>query len=335
VNLAAGDYIEVYAYQDTGGALNVGGSNTTYLSIQLVSSPSGLINSGVIGASMTNGGGAAQSISASTNTKVVFNTILFDSNGAFDKTTNYRYTIPVSGYYSIFGSIPTTAPASATTLNVFLYKNGSQSKQTFIYMPTGIVTACNYNFQDSYNAGDYIEIYVLASQAFTIYTGSAVYGGAQLNIHKLSGPAVIAATETIGARYTNTTGSAVANTETVLDFPTKDYDSHSAVTTGASFKFTAPISGLYEVSVNCLTAASATASSLVGRIRKNGTAFKSTVFPRYAAVSTYTPLVIQSRVKLLAGEYVDFVLNETVDTNTLDTTSGANSFEVVRVGNYV
>jgi hypothetical protein len=334
-NLLAGDYIEVYGYQDSGGALNVGGSNTTFLSVQLLTSPAGLINSGIIAASMTNGSGAAQSISAATNTKVVFNTVLFDSNNAFDKTTNYRYTFPASGYYSIFGTIPTTAPSSATSLNVLLYKNGSQSKQTYIYMPTVQTTACSYNFQDSYNAGDYIEIYVLASQAFTIYTGAAAYGGAQLNVQKITGPSVIAATETVAARYTNTAGTAVPNVDTILDFPTKDYDSHSAVTTGASFKFSAPNSGLYEISVNLLTNNPTTVSGIIGRIRKNGTAVKSTLFTREVATATYIPLVIQARIRLLAGEYADFICSETVNANSLDTTTGANSFEVIRVGNYV
>jgi len=54
------------------------------------------------------------------------------------------------------------------------------------------------------------------------------------------------AVEVVAARYTNTAGTTISG-NTRIDFATKDFDSHDAVTTGASWKFTATDDGYYQV----------------------------------------------------------------------------------------
>jgi hypothetical protein len=69
-----------------------------------------------------------------------------------------------------------------------------------------------------------------------------------LNIERLSGPSAIAASETVAASYSASAVTSIANgSTTTVDFATKNFDTHNAVTTGASWKFTAPISGKYLV----------------------------------------------------------------------------------------
>lgn len=52
----------------------------------------------------------------------------------------------------------------------------------------------------------------------------------------------------IHARYSRATAQTINNdTWTIMDFPTVAYDTHAAVTTGASWKFTAPRTGYYLV----------------------------------------------------------------------------------------
>ena len=69
--------------------------------------------------------GSAQSISASTWTKVQLNTENFDTANCFDSTTNYRFTPTVAGYYQInfavFGGSSTN-----TAVQAAIYKNGVQ-----------------------------------------------------------------------------------------------------------------------------------------------------------------------------------------------------------------
>lgn len=52
----------------------------------------------------------------------------------------------------------------------------------------------------------------------------------------------------MSCRYTSTAEQSIPNvTDTVLDFATKDFDTHNAVTTGVSWVFTAPVTGKYLV----------------------------------------------------------------------------------------
>jgi len=51
------------------------------------------------------------------------------------------------------------------------------------------------------------------------------------------------------ASYSTDAGQTISNnTTTIVNFEDLNYDTHSAVTTGASWKFTAPIAGYYHVS---------------------------------------------------------------------------------------
>ena len=69
-----------------------------------------------------------QTISNDTITKVTMDTELFDSDGTYDHSTNYRWTPAVSGKYYIFNTVHLTAQAAANLRNVtvFVYKNGSE-----------------------------------------------------------------------------------------------------------------------------------------------------------------------------------------------------------------
>lgn len=65
---------------------------------------------------------AAQSVSASTWTKVNVNTEDFDTASAFDSVTNYRFQPTIAGYYQINGSLYVTATSLATA-GAAIYKN--------------------------------------------------------------------------------------------------------------------------------------------------------------------------------------------------------------------
>lgn len=63
----------------------------------------------------------------------------------------------------------------------------------------------------------------------------------------------------IAARYATSAGQSIANNSTtIIDFGTKTFDTVGAVTTGASWKFTAPESGYYQVSSKVVFASSTT-----------------------------------------------------------------------------
>ncbi|EKE25859.1 MAG: hypothetical protein ACD_5C00016G0008 [uncultured bacterium] len=65
-----------------------------------------------------------QSIATSTDTKVQFNAESYDTNSNFDSSTNYRYTVPVTGYYQI-NCIISFATNGTGLRRVDIKKNGT------------------------------------------------------------------------------------------------------------------------------------------------------------------------------------------------------------------
>jgi hypothetical protein len=120
-----------------------------------------------------------QTITNNTNTKVSFNTKLFDTNGNFDSTTNYRFTPTVAGYYQFNLMVrDNTGPASGQFVS-YLYKNGSTVN--FGVVPfAGSVGASSICSALIYLNGstDYVEAYVSQNSGSSItisYSGVSTY----------------------------------------------------------------------------------------------------------------------------------------------------------------
>ena len=105
-----------------------------------------------------------QTLSDDTQTKIQFNTEVFDSEGNYDHSTNYRFTPTTAGKYLIY-SYARLESSSHTTLvqaDLIIYKNGSA------YSGSGINFNQNYgqdhssiinNIIDFNGSTDYVEIY--------------------------------------------------------------------------------------------------------------------------------------------------------------------------------
>ena len=98
--------------------------------------------------------GSTQTISASTWTKIQFNSESWDTANAYDSTTNYRFTPLTAGYYQvnfgIWGNV-----SNPSQMFVAVYKNGSEWR----FADTG--TGSCQVYLDGLT--DYIEIYVNSS----------------------------------------------------------------------------------------------------------------------------------------------------------------------------
>ena len=68
---------------------------------------------------------AYQTISNATETKVNFDTELFDSDGTYDNSSNYRFTPAVTGKYFIYACMRLDNSDDFNNFHVFIKKNGS------------------------------------------------------------------------------------------------------------------------------------------------------------------------------------------------------------------
>tara|TARA_B100000700_G_scaffold327145_1_gene440811 strand:- start:1878 stop:2435 length:558 start_codon:yes stop_codon:yes gene_type:complete len=98
-------------------------------------------------------------ISNDTDTKITFDTEVFDSDSTFD-TSNGRFTPAVSGKYLLYGSVQFlgTSTADSNENIVKLYKNGSQHMVTYwiTAIPQGVIS---WTATVDFNTTDYMEIY--------------------------------------------------------------------------------------------------------------------------------------------------------------------------------
>ena len=118
---------------------------------------------------------ADQSYSAGTDTKVRFDTKVFDVFSAYDNTTNYRYTV-ASGYngqFLVHAQVQVAAHTAAGGIAIYIEKNGSiVARKVVNYQSSTLGFTVDITAVLDLVAGDYIEIFINDTLAGTITGGS-------------------------------------------------------------------------------------------------------------------------------------------------------------------
>ena len=120
----------------------------------------------------------------------------------------------------------------------------------------------------------------------------------------------------MAARYDTDAGQTVSNGDIInFDSATFGYDSHSSVTTGASWKFTASVSGIYSVDP-CITfndVAVLVGQRLQLELFKNGTLI-ATLDEHEVSVSGNFVISLHgsTEIALDKGDYIDIRVGENV-----------------------
>lgn len=265
----------------------------------------------VVSFSATNNGTSLSTNLASPTTLTANWATLSDTHASFSSGV---YTIPVTGWYHITFSLGTGD--TATTNKGFLRINSSVVRTARTYSngtggATPVIAYSNYLI-----AGTTVDTQATSTTA----TQSTSSGETQLNIHRLSGPSVVAATETIAASYNTAAGPAMT-AATPINFATKVFDTHSAVTTGAGvWKFTAPSSGKYQVNF-----AKQNTTAIAYSLYKNGAQFMGFA-DSVASVANGNSLLVD----LIAGDYIDARPNST--SGSLTANALVNHIQIFRIG---
>lgn len=184
--------------------------------------------------------------STPSSNQINFDSMLVDTHAAVTTGSGaWKFTAPVSGIYSIDFS---TAP-SAGSSNTILFKNGSNYFN--FGQPDSASPPISASIEIPLNSGDFID--VRSSNGTTTYKGGAIGSGnafTYISINRLSGPAVITATETVAANYFVSSNQSVSGGN-IINFDTKTIDTHGAVSTGSNaWIFKVPVSGIYNVNVS-------------------------------------------------------------------------------------
>lgn len=181
---------------------------------------------------------AALSFSANTWTKIPLDTLSDDSGANMDVVANGRYNCPVAGYYQVTGA----TEVSGNSTNTAIYKNG-----TLVVFAGAVNNAVVAADRIKCAAGDYLELWV-KSPVTSLYTGDGTAGN-YLSVVLLA-PVLPASQVTNVARaYRNANQSIIGGSFQKLLFDTKVFDPLGNFDVVSNNRFTAPVSGYYQVSV--------------------------------------------------------------------------------------
>ena len=214
-----------------------------------------------------------QSISSGVLTKVSLSSKEFDTTGAFDSTTNFRFQPLISGYYNIT-AVASMSGAAGTASSIIIYKNGSAFKNGT--GETGAITAVQLDVSALIflnGSTDYIELFVsytgttpvvVFGSNNTFFQGNLVSGIASINGGGIQGPTFSA--------YQSTLQSLSAATFTKCVLQTKEFDTTNSFDNVTNNRFQPTVSGYYQVSGSFQAVGS---SQLAISIYKNGSSFKN------------------------------------------------------------
>lgn len=267
--------------------------------------------------------------------KVQFETSVYDTVGGND-TANDRYTARVPGYYLVSAS---AFVSSTNVLNnlyyMLIYKNGAA-----YHYGGGITTAATAAFSLQattgvfLNSGDYVEAFIHGNGNNS--ASHLTLTERKFTVSRDNGQSQIATSDTVTAKYTTNTAQSI-NSATIVDFEDKSWDDTNSVTVGASWKYTAPVSGKYHVQAGVAfgSAVYAINDRILMYIYKGGV--QDTLIASATAQSTTSSghaVTGGGDVRLLAGEFIDIrVTNGRGATNTGNNPVD-NYVSIERVGNY-
>ena len=215
---------------------------------------------------------------------------------------------------------------SGTSVWTDLIGNDPQTGlSSFLYQNT-VAYGIGFIRSGSYEGSNFVTVffgtYAYASGVYGAAGGAwSGYTAHRWRVVKRSGGSNAAVPPVVRAEYYNADAAAI---NVAINFSTKSEDTHNAVTIGAgTWKFTAPVSGVYMVFVQI----QATSTHLY-EIRKGGAAVTPiALFPAVNMGAVAGMAIGSKTVRLNAGEYIDVR-----DITGSNLSYASSSIQIVRIG---
>jgi len=268
----------------------------------------------------------ASNYAVGANAVVKYDTIVKDTSAMYS-TSSGLMTIPVSGFYCI-----TTSNQENGSTAPLLYKNGSQLVR-LADLSANVYGSSSYT--GYFNAGDTVGLY--SSGAVTFFGGSP--SPCNFAIFRLSGPAVVQATETVAASLQlSTSTAAIANsTDTKIPFDVKIFDTHNAFSTSTN-SYTVPVTGTYHIHGAYLWKGTTSTADYRTTLNKNSSLLRAQYQPSKSGTANLAHGVTFDYLeKLNAGDVIYVTCYQSTGGALAiwgnDLLNGVGSLMIERIGN--
>lgn len=171
-SLLAGEYLEVYAYQDSGGTTNIVANCA--VNFTKVDNPAAIAESETVACKYYSSGGVSHTTGVAT--LIPFDNKVFDTHNAFDTATG-KFTAPSAGFYQVHSTLTFNGGTNVGRRGLFILKNGgADSFGTFFGANSTNGLAAHGSDIFYLNAGDFIQVQGFQDSGGTLTTTNDAAG---------------------------------------------------------------------------------------------------------------------------------------------------------------
>jgi hypothetical protein len=324
VQCNAGDYLELYALQNSPGAVNTytGNAASNYLSASLVSSISGTVSPVTQARAWRS---AAYTLGTGW-TKFPVDTIAYDPGACFN-LANSRYTVPATGYYQCNAGFTVNDVTTTDSYVAAIYKNGTSAASGATVAANPVEAGATVSDIVFCNAGDYLEFWTYAA-AKPIYPSSS---GCYFSVSMVGQTTQLASgltTGAVAARAYRSGAFTLTGGAQKIPLDAINYDTSGLVQL-ANNRIQIQTAGYYQIDAEVM-AGSMTSGSMQIYVNRNGV--EGSEGNIIASGSGGTGAVLSDTLQLNVGDYLElYVWTPGGTSQALSTTPWRNFLAVSMV----
>lgn len=245
-------------------------------------------------------------------TKVPFEVKDYDPGGNYDATTNFRYNVPIAGFYHVSAELAIGLGNNPQQLALAVYKNGTNVSigdwTTVRGGTNGDPIFISLSDTIQCNAGDYLEVYLYNNGASAVALDNAPSSfNNYLAIHQIGtpvgSPPAGQGFSTQARAYRNAAFNAASGVWQMLPVDAVSFDPGNNISI-SNGRYICPATGWYQVSVGVGAGSTAAGQTLVAGLYKNGNSVTQGSASQSAASGLTMAAELSDIVYCQAGDYL-------------------------------